>query len=102
MSLVRRRFVMSDIVLPGSIEPAQRPALDKGFNPLTVILFAGVLAGALLYRAYSLYADLNAADTQITSHVHSSCCSSHEGQSIEYEEISNRGKTSAENLKVQR
>jgi cold shock protein len=25
-----------------------------------------------------------------------------EGQSIEYEEISNRGKTSAENLKVQR
>ena len=25
-----------------------------------------------------------------------------EGQSIEYEEVSNRGKTSAENLKVQR
>ena len=26
----------------------------------------------------------------------------HEGQVVEYEEVSNRGKTSAENLKVQR
>jgi hypothetical protein len=27
---------------------------------------------------------------------------SNEGQSVEFEEVSNRGKTSAENLKVQR
>src|ERR1700755_2508312 len=60
---------MSDMAFPGSIEPAQRPELDKGFNPLTVILFAGILAGGLLYVAYSLYADLNAAGTEITSYV---------------------------------
>jgi inorganic phosphate transporter, PiT family len=60
---------MSDMALPGSIEPAHRPELDKGFNPLTVILFAGILAGGLLYVAYSLYADLNAAGTEITSYV---------------------------------
>src|ERR1700759_2455870 len=60
---------MSDMALPGSIEPAHRPELDKGFNPLTVILFAGILAGGLLYVAYSLYADLNATGTKITSYV---------------------------------
>jgi inorganic phosphate transporter, PiT family len=60
---------MSDFALPGSMEPAHRPELDKGFNPLTVILFAGILAGGLLYVAYSLYADLNAAGTEITSYV---------------------------------
>jgi inorganic phosphate transporter, PiT family len=62
-------IVMLDLALPGSIEPAHRPELDKGFNPLTVILFAGILAGGLLYVAYSLYADLNAAGTEITSYV---------------------------------
>ena len=36
---------MTDLALPGSIEPAiKRPNLDKGFNPLTMILFFGVLA----------------------------------------------------------
>jgi inorganic phosphate transporter, PiT family len=60
---------MSDFALPGSIEPAHRPRLDKGFNPLTMILFAGILAGGLLYVAYSLYADLNASGTAITSYV---------------------------------
>jgi PiT family inorganic phosphate transporter len=38
---------MTDYALPGSIEPAvrsRRPDLDKGFNPLTMILFFGVLA----------------------------------------------------------
>src|SRR5580700_152307 len=59
---------MSDMALPGSM-PAHRPALDNGFNPLTVILFAGILAGGLLYVEYSLYADLNAAGTKITSYV---------------------------------
>jgi inorganic phosphate transporter, PiT family len=60
---------MSDFALPGSIEPAHRPELDKGFNPLTMILFAGILAGGLLYVAYSLYADLDATGTKITSYV---------------------------------
>jgi inorganic phosphate transporter, PiT family len=60
---------MSDMALPGSIEPAHRAELDKGFNPLAVILFAGIPAGGLLYVAYSLYADLNAIGTKIISYV---------------------------------
>ena len=41
---------MTDLAFPGSIEPAvKRPNLDKGFNPLTMILFGGILAGGLLF-----------------------------------------------------
>jgi inorganic phosphate transporter, PiT family len=61
---------MTDLALPGSIEPAaHRPNLDKGFNPLTMILFGGILAGGLLFVAYSLYADVDAAGTKVTSYV---------------------------------
>src|SRR3984957_8986864 len=60
---------MTDMALPGSIEPAHRPDLNKGFNPLTLILFTGILAVGLLYVAYSLYTDVDAAGTKITSYV---------------------------------
>jgi inorganic phosphate transporter, PiT family len=61
---------MTDLALPGSIEPAvKRPNLDKGFNPLTMILFGGILAGGLLFVAYSLYADVDATGTKIVSYV---------------------------------
>jgi inorganic phosphate transporter, PiT family len=61
---------MTDLALPGSIEPAvKRPNLDKGFNPLTMILFGGILAGGLLFVAYSLYEDVDATGTKITSYV---------------------------------
>jgi inorganic phosphate transporter, PiT family len=61
---------MTDMALHGSIEPAaKRPNLDKGFNPLTLILFGGILAGGLLFVAYSLYSDVDAAGTKITSYV---------------------------------
>jgi PiT family inorganic phosphate transporter len=61
---------MTDLSLPGSIEPAaKRPNLDKSFNPLTMILFGGILAGGLLFVAYSLYSDIDAAGTKITSYV---------------------------------
>ena len=39
---------MTDMALPGSLEPAipsaTRPNLDSGFNPLTLVLFFGLLA----------------------------------------------------------
>jgi len=61
---------MTDLALPGSIEPAvKRPNLDKGFNPLTMILFGGILAGGLLFVAYSLYADIDATGAKVTSYV---------------------------------
>jgi PiT family inorganic phosphate transporter len=64
---------MTDIAMQGSLEPAApsstRPNLDKGFNPLTAILFMGLLAGGLLYVAYSLYVDVNETGAKLTSYV---------------------------------
>jgi inorganic phosphate transporter, PiT family len=60
---------MSDIALPGSIEPAKHgPNFEKGFNPLTGILFLGVLAAAVLFVAYSIYTDIDAAGTKLTTY----------------------------------
>jgi inorganic phosphate transporter, PiT family len=61
---------MSDIALPGSIEPARRgPDLDRGFNPLTAIIFLGVVAAGLLFAAYSIYSDMDAAGQRIDNYV---------------------------------
>jgi len=64
---------MSDITLNSgiadgsSIEPASRPNLDKGFNPLTMILFFGILAAGLLFVAYSIYVDIEATGAKVTT-----------------------------------
>ena len=61
---------MADIAaLPGSIEPAGHggPKLDHGTNPLSVILFLGALAAGILYVAYSIYADIDAAGSRVTA-----------------------------------
>src|ERR1700723_3120797 len=59
---------MSDVALPGSIEPARKgPNLDGGMNPLTGIIYLGVGAAALLFVAYSVYSDVDATGTRITS-----------------------------------
>jgi PiT family inorganic phosphate transporter len=62
---------MTDFALPGSIEPARRhgPNLDSGFSPLAGIAFLGVIAAALLYVAYSIYADVDATGTKITTYL---------------------------------
>ena len=65
---------MTDIALNSSladdavpVQPASRPNLDKGFNPLTMILFFGILAAGLLYVAYSIYADIDATGMRVTT-----------------------------------
>src|ERR1700676_1970516 len=59
---------MSDVALPGSIEPARKgPNLDGGLNPLTGIIYMGVVAAALLFVAYSIYSDIDATGTRVTS-----------------------------------
>ena len=61
---------MADVALPGSIEPAARtggPKLDHGINPLQGIIYAGVVAAALLFVVYSIYADVDATGTRVTS-----------------------------------
>jgi PiT family inorganic phosphate transporter len=62
---------MSDMALPGSIEPALRkgPDLDKGFHPMTGIIYMGVVAAALLFVAYSIYADVDATGARVTSYM---------------------------------
>src|SRR5438132_9649860 len=66
---------MTDITLNSSmgdaapVQPAARPNLDKGFNPLTMILFFGILTAGLLYVAYSIYADVDATGTKITTYL---------------------------------
>jgi inorganic phosphate transporter, PiT family len=52
-----------------TIEPASRPNLDKGFNPLTMIIFFGILAAGLAFVAYSIYADVDATGTKVTSYL---------------------------------
>jgi PiT family inorganic phosphate transporter len=63
---------MTDTALQAPpIEPAarsSRPDLNKGFNPLTLILFMGVMAAGLLYVVYSVYSDVEASDTKITTY----------------------------------
>lgn len=66
---------MTDITLNSSlaegapVQPASRPNLDKGFNPLTMIIFFGILAAGLLFVAYSIYADVGATGTRVTSYL---------------------------------
>src|SRR5215469_6465265 len=52
----------------GPIQPASKPNLDKGFNPLTMIIFMGILAAGLLFVAYSIYADIDATGTKVTTY----------------------------------
>jgi len=60
---------MSDLALPGSIEPAARkgPDLTGAINPITGIIFGGVIAAVLLFVAYSIYSDVDATGAKITS-----------------------------------
>jgi inorganic phosphate transporter, PiT family len=57
-------------VLPGSIEPAARkgPDLTGAINPLTGIIIGGVIAAVLLFVAYSIYSDIDAAGAKVTSY----------------------------------
>jgi inorganic phosphate transporter, PiT family len=62
---------MSDVaVLPGSIEPAARkgPDLSGAINPLTGIIFGGIIAAVLLFVAYSIYTDIDASGARVTSY----------------------------------
>jgi inorganic phosphate transporter, PiT family len=68
---VMGRILMSDVALPGSIEPARQkgPNLDGGLHPLTAVIYLGVVAAALLFVAYSIHADVDATGTQVTSYL---------------------------------
>jgi inorganic phosphate transporter, PiT family len=60
---------MSDVALPGSIEPAAHkgPDLTGAINPITGIIFGGVIAAVLLFVAYSIYTDVDASGAKVAS-----------------------------------
>src|SRR5260370_1538471 len=66
---------MTDVALnqtmdqSGPVQPASRPNLDKGFNPLTMIAFFGILAAGVLFVAYSISVDVNATGTKVTTYL---------------------------------
>jgi len=45
------------------------PKLDHPLNPLAGILFLGILGAAVLFVAYSLYADVTASGTKVTTYL---------------------------------
>src|SRR5215469_5892755 len=61
---------MTDVALPGLIEPARHkgPDLDRGQHPLTAIILLGVLAAGLLFVAYSIYVDIQATGAKVTGY----------------------------------
>jgi inorganic phosphate transporter, PiT family len=72
---------MADTALQAPpIEPAAHssgPNLDKGFNPLSLIIFAGIMAAGLLYVVYSVYSDIDERRAQrLRLSCRSRCCSS--------------------------
>jgi len=65
---------MTDMALQGSpalpsSSSSKRPNLDKGFNPITAIIFFGMLAGGLLFVAYSLYVDVDETGAKVTTYL---------------------------------
>jgi PiT family inorganic phosphate transporter len=62
---------MTDMALQGSpaLPASKRPNLDRGFNPITAIIFFGVLAGGLLFVAYSLYVDVDGTGAKVTTYL---------------------------------
>src|SRR5438445_913205 len=62
---------MKDMPSPGATKraPRKRPGIDRGFHPLTGIIYMGVVAAALLFVAYSIYSDIDATGTRVTSYL---------------------------------
>jgi inorganic phosphate transporter, PiT family len=61
---------VNELALPGSIQPAARkgPELSGAINPITGIIFGGIIAAVLLFVAYSIYTDIGEAGTKVTSY----------------------------------
>src|SRR5712675_1025361 len=66
---------MTDIAAPlppGTQTPTEshaRPKLDHPIEPLTVIIFLGIIGSALLFVAYSLYGDVAETGAKVTTYL---------------------------------
>ncbi len=64
-------FTMTDMTMtaPAGAATSPKPKLDQPVNPLTLILFFGVLAAGFLFVAYSLYIDVDETGTKVTTYL---------------------------------
>jgi inorganic phosphate transporter, PiT family len=62
---------MTDITMTGTIDSAgsPKPKLDQPMNPLSFILFFGILAAGFLFVAYSLYVDVDETGAKVTTYL---------------------------------
>src|SRR5437899_5977230 len=62
---------MTDIAMTAAAGPAgsPKPKLDHPINPLSLILFFGVLAAGFLFVAYSLYVDVDETGATVTTYL---------------------------------
>jgi inorganic phosphate transporter, PiT family len=62
---------MTDTTMTQSIDSAHspKPKLDQPTNPLTLILFFGILTAGFLFVAYSLYVDVEETGTKVTTYL---------------------------------
>jgi PiT family inorganic phosphate transporter len=64
---------MTDIAVtlhgPDHLVTVAKPKLDSPSNPIAVILFFGFLAAGILYMAYSVYVDVDAAGVTTTTYL---------------------------------
>src|SRR5262245_10314578 len=59
---------MTDITMTAAAG-SPKPKLDQPINPLTLILFLGILAAGFLFVAYSLYVDVDEAGTKVATYL---------------------------------
>ena len=64
---------MTDIIMTGQLDSAPssspKPKLDHPINPLSLILFFGIMAAGFLFVAYSLYVDVDASGTRVVTYL---------------------------------
>jgi inorganic phosphate transporter, PiT family len=62
---------MTDITMTGTIDSAgsPKPKLDQPMNPMSLILFFGILAAGFLFVAYSLYVDVDETGAKVTTYL---------------------------------
>src|SRR5262245_15051460 len=59
--------LMADTAIVSDVHAPSRPKLTTEVNFGTLILFVGLLAGGVLFTAYSLYADVSATEMRATT-----------------------------------
>jgi PiT family inorganic phosphate transporter len=61
---------MTDVAIGAAAQAGARvarPDLDRGLHPSAAFVFIGLLAAGVLFVAYSLYSDVDASGSKVTT-----------------------------------